>query len=152
FERLNLGLLIEREHGGVRGRIHVETDDVTHFLDQLRIRRELERFGDVWLQAERAPNAADRRMTHPRLPRHRARTPMSFSRRRGFERLDNHALDILVRNPAWRAGPRLIVDALEPSLDEALAPLPNRGIGRAVPSRHRTVQRVVRARQHETRA
>lgn len=78
-------------------------------------------------------------------------TPVSLARRRRFERTDNHGLDVLVRNRARRAGPWLIVDALQSPLDESLAPLTDGRIGGVVPSRHRAVQRAVRARQHETR-
>jgi len=152
LERLNLRLLVEREHGGVRRRIHVKPDDVAHFLDQLGIRRDLERFGHMRLQTKRAPDPTDRRVTQARGSGHRARTPVGFGRRRGFERLDNHALDVVVRNRAGRASPRLIVDALQAPVDEPLAPLPDGRIGGAVPPRHRAVQRAVRARQHETRA
>ena len=47
--------------------------------------------------------------------------------------------------------PGFIVDAFQSLGDEPLAPLADGRIGRMVPSRHRAVQRAVRARQDETR-
>jgi hypothetical protein len=52
LERLDLGLLVDGEHDGVRRRGDVQADDVTDLVDQLRIGRQLERLGAVGLQAE----------------------------------------------------------------------------------------------------
>jgi hypothetical protein len=59
---LDLALLIHAEHQRMLGRVHIETHDVAHFLNQLRIRRQLERVGAVRLQSKGMPNPADR---HP---------------------------------------------------------------------------------------
>ena len=61
-ERLNLALLIYAQHQGMIGRVHIQAHNVAHFFDQQRIGRQLECVGPMWLQAEGAPNPADR---HP---------------------------------------------------------------------------------------
>ena len=47
IQRLDLRLLIDAHHDGMRGRIHVEADDVADFVDQERIRRECERLAPM---------------------------------------------------------------------------------------------------------
>jgi hypothetical protein len=58
-EGLNLGLLVDAEHRRVRRRIHIESGDISHFVDEERIGRQLECFGPMRLQPERAPDATD---------------------------------------------------------------------------------------------
>jgi hypothetical protein len=41
------------------GRVPIQTHDVAHFLNPLRIRRQLERVGTVRLQSEGMPNPAE---------------------------------------------------------------------------------------------
>jgi len=41
LQRLNLRLLVEREHHGIAWGMHVEPDNVAHLVDELRIRRSL---------------------------------------------------------------------------------------------------------------
>ena len=59
-ERLDLALLVDRQHDGVRRRIDVEADDVAQLVDELRIVGELELPHPVRLQAVRAPDALHR--------------------------------------------------------------------------------------------
>jgi hypothetical protein len=59
-ERLDLALLVDREHDGVRRRVDIEPDHVAQLLDELRIVRELELPDPVRLQAVGAPDALDR--------------------------------------------------------------------------------------------
>ena len=61
-QRLDLALLVHAEHQGMIGWVHIQTHDVAHFLDQLRVGRQLERVGTVRLQSEGMPDPADR---HP---------------------------------------------------------------------------------------
>jgi hypothetical protein len=46
-ERLDLRLLIEAQNDPGVGRVEVEPYDVAHLVDELRVRRELERLGLV---------------------------------------------------------------------------------------------------------
>ena len=66
IERLDLALLIGAQDQCAVGRVEVQADDVTDRLDQLRISRQLERLGPMWLQPEGLPDAVDGRPTHPR--------------------------------------------------------------------------------------
>ena len=92
------------------------------FGHQLRIGRQLERLGDVGLQAERAPDAADHRVTHAGRLGHRARAPVRLALRRRLQRLDNHRLDRVVGHDPRRADPRLVVQPLESAGDEPEPP------------------------------
>ena len=58
-ERLDLALLVHREHQRVLGRVHVEPDDVADLLDELRVVRKLEGLDPVRLQAVLAPDAVN---------------------------------------------------------------------------------------------
>src|SRR5215471_18049921 len=62
---LNLALLIHTESHRVVGRVHIQAHDVAHFLDQLRVRRQLEGFAAVRLQAEGMPDSVDRHSAEP---------------------------------------------------------------------------------------
>jgi hypothetical protein len=64
---VDLGLLVHARHERAVRRVEVESDDVTHLVDELRVRpaalqsrapgpRELERLALVRLQAEAAPD------------------------------------------------------------------------------------------------
>ena len=59
-ERLDLALLVDRQHDGVRRRVDVEPDHVTQLVDELRIVGELELPDPVRLEPVRAPDALDR--------------------------------------------------------------------------------------------
>ena len=75
-EGLNLGLLVDAQHHGVLGRIDIQPDDVSDFVDQLRVRRQLEGLAAVGPQAESVPDATDGHATQPRRAGKRARAPM----------------------------------------------------------------------------
>lgn len=55
-ERLNLTLLVHAQYQGLVGRVHVQAHDISYFLDEMRVRRELEGPGQVGLYAEGAPH------------------------------------------------------------------------------------------------
>ena len=96
LERLDLGFLVEREHHRIVRRVHIQSHDVAHLGDQLRIGRQLEGFADVRLQAKGAPDAPDHRMTHARRLGHGARAPVRLALRRRLQGFDNHRLDRVV--------------------------------------------------------
>ena len=60
IERLNLALLVDREHDGVRRWIDIEADDVAQLVDELRVVGELEPSPAVRLQPMRLPDAPNR--------------------------------------------------------------------------------------------
>ena len=149
LQRLDLGFLVEREHHRIVRRVHIQPDDVTHFVHELRIGRQLERARDVGLQAKRAPDAADHRVTHPGLGGHRSRAPVRRTLGCGLQRLDDHGLDLLVGDRSWGAHSRLIVQAIEPTYDKACPPLADGRIGRPMSARHRGIGGLLGAREHE---
>ena len=59
-ERLDLALLVDRQHDGMGRRIDVEPDDVAQLVDELRVVGELELPTPVRLQPVRAPDALHR--------------------------------------------------------------------------------------------
>ena len=123
LESLNLRFLIEREHHRIGGRIHVQTDDVADLLDELRVRRQLEGFGDVRFETKRPPDATDGRVAHARRRRHGAGTPVRFPGRRGLKGLHDHRLDVVVSNRAGCPHPGLVIQARESAIDEPATPL-----------------------------
>ena len=151
LERLDLGLLVDREDDRVGRRCHVQPDDIPDLVDELRVGRQLERLGAVRLQPEGPPDAADHRVTDAGRLRHRARAPMRLARRRRLQRLHDDGLDLLIGDRAWRADPRFVVQPLEPALDELPAPLRHRRLRRPQAARHGRV-RGVDTRQHDPRA
>jgi len=83
-ERLNLALLIDRQHHRVGGWIEIETDDVGQFLGEARIIRPLEGAHPVRLQLGRLPDPLHRAQRDAGDFRHRPSRPM--------------------RHPRWRLG------------------------------------------------
>ena len=59
-ERLDLALLVDRQHDGMGRRVDIEPDDVAQLVDELRIVGELELPPAVRLQAVRLPDAPHR--------------------------------------------------------------------------------------------
>ena len=136
LERLDLGFLVDREHDRIVRRVHIQPDDIPHLGHQLRIGRQLERLGDVRLQAERAPDAADHRVTHARRLGHRAGAPVRLALRRRLQRFDNHRLDRVVGHDPRRADPRLVVQPRQSAGDEPEPPFGHGGLRRAQAARH----------------
>ena len=69
------------------GRVQVQPDHVAHLLDEERIGRQLERLGQVRLEAERPPDAAHRRLAHPGRAGHRPRGPVRRMSRGGSSKV-----------------------------------------------------------------
>jgi len=76
IQRLDLTLLIHTQHHGLLGRIQVQPDHVGHFLEELRIARQLESLHPVRLQLVGLPDIVDCGLTHALTLGHRAATPM----------------------------------------------------------------------------
>jgi len=70
LERLNLRLLVDREHHRTGGPVQVETDHVDDLLHERRIGGQFERVSQVRLEVELVPDPSDRRLRQPRLLRH----------------------------------------------------------------------------------
>jgi len=57
---LNLTLLVHAQYQGFVRRIQIQTHHIRQFLQKLRITRQLERFGPMWLKTVALPDPADR--------------------------------------------------------------------------------------------
>src|SRR5262249_53009579 len=101
-------------------------DDVPDLVDELWIRRELERRRLVRLQPERPPDPAHGALAHPGRRRQRARRPIRLRPRLLLERLHDHPLDVRVRERPRLARPRLVVQTITPAPSEAHTPLAHR--------------------------
>ena len=142
LERLDLGFLVDGEHDGIVGRVHVQADHIADLRHQLRIGRQLERLRDVGLQPERAPDAADHGVTHAGRLGHRAGTPVRLALRRRLQCFDNYRFDRVVGHDPRRADARFVVQPLESTGDEPESPFRHRGFRRAQAARHGIVWRV----------
>ena len=56
IQRLDLALLVHRQHDGAGGRTEIQPDNVADLLHELRVGRQLERVEAVRLQPERLPD------------------------------------------------------------------------------------------------
>src|SRR5450432_423381 len=90
-------------------------------------------------------------MAHSCLRCHLPRAPMSPALRLRLERLHEHPLDVLVGVLAGRAYARLVVEAVEPMLDEAASPLADGLITRPVRARYRRVGLTIGAPKNQLR-
>src|SRR5207342_3286702 len=122
---LYLALFIDADDQRLLGRIEIESDNVAHLLDELRIGRQLERLRAMRLQAEGLPDPMDRRRRYARRLRHAARTPVRGVCGLCFERLCDNLLDPVIADLAWRTASRLVVDAIKAMLCEPIAPRPD---------------------------
>ena len=69
-ERLDLAFLVDAQHQRPVRRVHVEPDDIGHFLFELWVVRYLEPAHKVRLQAGLGPNASHARRADAHLGRH----------------------------------------------------------------------------------
>jgi hypothetical protein len=106
-------------------------------------------------QPEGVPDAADRHAAQASGLGHPSQTPVGLAARGRLKRARHHPLDSAVVDRPGRAGPQLIVQAIEPLLDEAAGPLahglfaPSSLRATSLPavfSLHRSTMRAPRAR------
>src|SRR5665213_756394 len=84
IQRLNLAFFVNAKHHSLLRRIQIQTHDVGHLLQKLRITRQLESPGKMRLQLMRAPNAVDRGLADALIPGHGPATPVRHPRRFGL--------------------------------------------------------------------
>ena len=146
---LNLGLLVDAQHHGVVGWIHIQPDDVPYLVDEQRIGRQLERFAAVGAQSEGSPDAADGHSTQPRRAGERTRAPVRDAGRSGLQRSDDHLLDLVIGDGARGTWSRLIQKAIESLPRKARAPLTYGRRRQAQTPGHRLVVLTRRAAEHD---
>ena len=129
-ERLDLALLIHRQHDGVHGRIDIETDAIADLGSEQRIVRQLELPHPMRLQAVAAPDALHRADADPGGRCHCRTSPVRGLARRVGQRQRDHAVchPCPQRRDARRAG-LVAQQAVHPRRHEALLPAPDTGLG-----------------------
>src|SRR2546427_8068475 len=100
IQGLDLRLLIGTQHEGAVRRIQVEADNIAHLLHEEWVLRVLEGFGPMRLQAEGAPDAADRALAQPTACRHRPGAPVRGLARFGLQRERHHLLHVRIADAA----------------------------------------------------
>jgi hypothetical protein len=97
-------------------------DDVAHFLDEQRVRGQLECFAAVRLQSECMPDTSNRCLAQACLFRHGASAPWRGVARLALQRQPHGFFDFLVGDFPRSTRSRFIKQAIESALDEACAP------------------------------
>ena len=129
---LDAGLLVHAEHHRGLRRVRVQAHHVSHLVDELRVRRQLELPGEVRLEPERPPHPRDRRLRHAHRFGHRARRPVRRAGGGGLQGAHDHLLDHLVGDGARWARARVVRQPVEAAQREAAPPLRQRRL--AAPS------------------
>ena len=63
MQRLDLRLFVHAQDQRLVRRVEIQADDVSDFVNEQRVFRELECLTPMWLQPERAPDSAHRGLT-----------------------------------------------------------------------------------------
>jgi hypothetical protein len=106
IERLDLALLVDRQHQGLVRRIEVKAHDVLYLLDESTVARDLERFDAMRLELVRFPYPLNARARKTGRGGHAAYAPVGGIRRLLVQGLVHHRIDLLrcQRFAARRAG------------------------------------------------
>src|SRR6266571_2434549 len=80
-KRLNLGLLVQRQHERMLWRVEVETDHVLQLFGKARVVAQLESLDSMRPEAVLAPDAAHGGFAHPTRPGHAPGAPLRSLRR-----------------------------------------------------------------------
>src|SRR3974390_3300342 len=127
---LNLTLFVDRKHQSFIGRIEVETDDILHFLGEIRVIGDLEGATDVRFEPILLPNALHAGVTDADLLSHHSHAPV-----RGMDRtlldgfFDNLALESLADRLLAGRFAASFDQAGDTSFDKILLPAPNSCLG-----------------------
>ena len=116
IERLDLCLLIDAQDEDFVWRAQIEPDNVSDFLNEQRIGRQLARLLVMRLQPKCAPNPTDGALAQVGRRRHRTTTPMHGIRRSRLQGPGHHVLDVRIGNPTRRTWAGLVQQAIQPLL------------------------------------
>lgn len=100
----------------------MQPKDVVDLVDKQRIGGELEGFFQMRLDPERVLDTHDAGRRKARLAAHAARTPVTGVVGLTLQYLIYYLLNLLIRNRAWPARARLIVQTQQSQLSETLPP------------------------------
>src|SRR5665213_1943077 len=128
-EGLDLRLFVDREDDGMGGRIDIKPDDITQFIDELRVFGELELPNSVRLETVRAPDALDGTCADAGCFRHQDRGPVG--RLGGRLSLGEHhdtLSDVRSKGRDTRGARLVTQQAVVTLLHEAFLPAPDTGL------------------------
>jgi hypothetical protein len=152
IERLNLRLLVDREHHGMRRRIDVEPGDVAQPGGELRVGGELEGAHPVGLQLVRPPDAPHRGDADPGGFGHRRRRPVGGLVRRFGRGQRDHAIDDRLLQGRDTRRPRLVAQKpVHAVRHEPLLPAPDARLRLAAAAHDLGRAETVRGRQDDLR-
>ena len=143
--------IIRAQHQCSFGWVEIQPDDIADFLDQLGIGRQLECFGAMWLEAEGFPDPMHALTGHAARCSHRANAPVRRVSWCGLECLNDHRLDLVVRNAARRAATRLVQQGGDTSGHKPRSPLADGRIRQAQLACNLAVGTAVATPQHDLR-
>jgi hypothetical protein len=123
---LNLAFLIHTQHQRPVWWIHVKTHDIAHLVDKKRVSGQLESLAAMWLERERSPDPAHRRLVQSRCLRHGACRPMRAIGRFGFQGARNYRFDLRIAQLARLSRSWLIEQSIHTALDKPRSPLESR--------------------------
>ena len=151
-ERLDLGLLVDRQHDGVLRRVEIQPDHVLDFLGKPWIVGQLEGRHQVRLQAMRLPDRLNARRRDAHRLGHRPQAPVGGVRRHLRHRLLKHPVDHCrpKRRLARRA--RLVAaQAVHAGLDIARPPTPDGWLAHAQAALNLVGADAVAGQRHDPR-
>src|SRR5271170_7132824 len=136
-ERLDLALLIDREHQAVRRRVDVKSDHVMHLGSELRVTAELKGTQPVRGEAMRAPDLLHRANRQAHGAGHRPARPVGGLARRHAEGARDQAGDNRVPHRRFAGFACLVVQQpVDPGLHETALPAPHAGLRYADPTHY----------------
>ena len=149
---LDLAFLINGQDDGVGRWIDVEPDDITQFVDEVGVIRELELPITVRLQAMGTPDAPNRAFADPDRRGHHCRRPMGRFDWRIGQRQSDHPLGHLGAQGRNARRPRLVAEkAIHALFHKPLLPAPDTGLGLAGPTHNCRCADTVGAQQNDCR-
>lgn len=151
-ERLDLALLVNREHDGMSGWIDVEPDHVSELLGEPGVVGELELAIAVRLQTMRSPDAPDGAGTDASLLGHHGGGPVGCLDQWVGQREGDHPLGDVRPERLDPGGARLVAQqAVDALVHEALLPAPHASFGDAGPTHDLSGADAIGAQQHDSR-
>ena len=134
-ERLDLALLVNRKHDGVRRRIDIEPDDITQLGDKIRIIGQLELAHPMWLKPVGAPDALDGAEADAGCFGHHRASPVGRLGWRIAQRQRYHPLGHVAAERRDARRPRLVTqEPVKAFLHKAFLPAPDASLRLAGPA------------------
>ena len=151
IQRLNLRLLVNAQYQRLIRRIQVESDDISHFVDEQRIRGKFETLTAVRRQSESPPHAMHAAPTQAASCRQRARAPVRSMLRSGLQSHSQHFFHFLITEPSRCPRSWFIQQTINAFIHKAAAPFANRLLGHAQPRRDLRITLALGTRQNDAR-